>query len=57
MLSTVAVTTRSTSTRQLLSTSSRRSFATVVNKNQASTADKKYKVVVVGAGPGGLSGK
>ena len=57
MLSTVAVTTRSTSTRQLLSNSSRRSFATVVNKNQASTADKKYKVVVVGAGPGGLSGK
>ncbi|KAI7858890.1 hypothetical protein BDC45DRAFT_543684 [Circinella umbellata] len=54
MLSTVAVTTRNT-TRQLLSTSSKRCFATVVNKNQASNIDKKYKVVVVGAGPGGLS--
>ncbi|KAI9269248.1 hypothetical protein BDA99DRAFT_503965 [Phascolomyces articulosus] len=54
MLSAITIASRNTATRQLLSGSSKRSFASVVN-NHAVTIDKKYKVVVVGAGPGGLS--
>jgi sulfide:quinone oxidoreductase len=36
---------------------SKRSFATISTESlRSKTADKKFKVVVVGGGPGGLSG-
>lgn len=43
-------------TRSRFCALSRRTFATEVSAATSVTPDKKYKVVVVGAGPGGLSG-
>ena len=42
---------------RLTSTLSKRSFATIATETPRKQPDQKFKVVVVGGGPGGLSGK